>query len=340
MPLLSSFGSLTIAGAIKNLSKIPVSSIYIQDIYPVTGFLPITSISGAGWTGNISWSPAVSKVFQEGVSYSATISISEKDGYTTSGMSAGSISVKNSTSTYTLLNPISVVAQFPVTIASTLIDAYPYIPDSIAPSIGSGATTSISGAGWTGNISWSPAVSGVFLSNISYTASVVCTANAGYSFAKIVENSIRSSGNGIISVTNTAGSMESLTMEAQYSAQSSTPPIFTSAGGDYPTVTISNSMGSTTYSVNYGSTDIGDHAESESLQVSYGKYPGYWHLMTASEAALLSSVPAASQLFQFYCFVGPKNKDGFYNLYRPSTKTVLYNTGGFTWFPYVFTHSN
>jgi len=85
----------------------PVTIAAIEGItIPVTGNIPVKTITGnTQYTGTVTWSPAVSEIFEHNIQYTATITLTEKNGYTLQGVMAnffkvaGAISVNNDTNT-------------------------------------------------------------------------------------------------------------------------------------------------------------------------------------------------------------------------------------------------
>ncbi len=93
------FSGTTVTGTANLYSGLPVaaSAINISEISgvtaPVTGETPVSSISDTDqYTASISWSPNGS-VFAAGTIYTATITLTPKDGYTLSGVGEGFFSV-------------------------------------------------------------------------------------------------------------------------------------------------------------------------------------------------------------------------------------------------------
>jgi len=91
-------------------------------IAPVTGATPVTSIDDTQYTGTVTWSPAVSPggTFAASTTYSATVTLTAKSGFTLNGLAAGSLSVSGASTVITpnAANSGVIVVGFPATAAN------------------------------------------------------------------------------------------------------------------------------------------------------------------------------------------------------------------------------
>jgi len=81
---------------------------------PVRGATPVTSVSGTGYTGTVTWSPSVSGTFAGGVTYTATLTLTPTTGYSLTGVAANFFTVSGATATNSA-NTGLVSAVFPAT---------------------------------------------------------------------------------------------------------------------------------------------------------------------------------------------------------------------------------
>lgn len=83
---------------------------------PVTGQTMPSSMSGAGYTGTITWSPTTSdNKFHANVSYAASISLTPSTGYDLNGISANTFTLSGSSSVSHLENSGQITVNYPVT---------------------------------------------------------------------------------------------------------------------------------------------------------------------------------------------------------------------------------
>ena len=183
----------TIQGIIKlgSVDNVPTPGSVISGIVaPVIGQTPVTTpINTAQYTGTISWSP-IHSPFRAGTVYSATITLTAKEGYTLTGVPANFFTVSGATAT-NAANSGVITATFPATPSVVNLAA---IPGIVAPVTGSTpVTTSINAAQYTGTVTWSPTHS-PFRSNTVYTATITLTAKTGYILAGVPANFFTVSG--------------------------------------------------------------------------------------------------------------------------------------------------
>jgi len=155
---------------------------------PVTGQTPITSITeNAQYTGTVTWSPTVSGTFIFYTQYTATITLTIKTGYTLQGVAANFFTVPGADSVTSSANSGVITAVFPSTakavVNMAVIQGVTIPTESITP-----VTVIMENAQYTGTVSWSPAVSGTFVLNTRYTATITLTAKTGYTLQGVAAN--------------------------------------------------------------------------------------------------------------------------------------------------------
>jgi hypothetical protein len=165
-----------------NLAEIPGVTVPIKDQVPVTAITDTPQ-----YTGTIAWTPAVAEggTFATDTAYTATITLTAKEGFTFTGVAEDFFTVTGATAT----NPADsgvVTAVFPKTAAegedSTVTESA--IVGVTAPA---GGTTPVSAitAGTqiaSGTVAWSPAVTGTFEYATISTATIELTDAEGFTF--------------------------------------------------------------------------------------------------------------------------------------------------------------
>ena len=187
---------------------------------PVRDAAPVTSVSGTGYTGTVTWSPAVSGTFAPNTAYTATVTLSPATGYTVTGATANYFTVAGATATQAA-NSGMVSAVFPAT-QNQLIGAA--ISGVTAPVRGAAPVSSVSGVGYTGTVTWSPAVSSTFEGGTAYTATVTLTAATGYTVTGVTANHFTVTG---ATATNAANSG---VVSAVFPSTEASPGFFTVNG--------------------------------------------------------------------------------------------------------------
>ena len=157
---------------------------------PLGGATPVTSLSGTGYTGTVTWSPAVSGTFAYNTAYTATVTLTPATGYTVTGVTADYFTVSGATASNSADSGV-VSAVFPSTLNRVISAA---ISGVTAPVNGATPVTSVSGTGYTGTVAWSPAVSGNFASGTIYTATVTLTPATGYTVTGVTADYFTVSG--------------------------------------------------------------------------------------------------------------------------------------------------
>ena len=173
---------------------------------PAYGETPVLSIDETSqYAGTVSWSPD-DNTFEPLTVYTATITLTAKDGHTFTGVAEDSFSVTGADYVANSVNSSVIIAVFPAT-----GDTPPEVVDisefSLLTPPAFGSHQSPAGyfnSQYYGSVTWSPDVSGFFDSEIVYTATITLTANSGYTFAGVPENFFTVPG--AASVTNSADS--------------------------------------------------------------------------------------------------------------------------------------
>lgn len=109
------------AAAVINLSAIPGLTA------PVTGATPVTTTTDtAQYTGTVSWSPVVSDMFVSMTTYTATVTLTAKAGFTLTGVTTDFFNIEGTTNDTNPANSGVVTAVFPATTANLLaVTDYP-----------------------------------------------------------------------------------------------------------------------------------------------------------------------------------------------------------------------
>jgi hypothetical protein len=170
---------------------------------PVTGATPVSTLADtAEYTATIGWSPAVDGTFAGAISYTATITLTPKSGYTLDGVSENFFTVAGATSTSNAAGSGVVTAVFPATAAVPIGTAA--IAGVTAPVTGATPVSSLADTSeYTATIGWSP-TAGTFAGAVSYTATITLTPKSGYTLDGVSENFFTVAG--ATSTSNAAGS--------------------------------------------------------------------------------------------------------------------------------------
>jgi len=174
---------------------------------PVAGATPVATVTeAAGYTGTVSWTPAIAAggKFDPVTPYTATITLTAKTGYTLYGVGVDSLTVANATAN-NAVNSGVVTAVFPATgtlpidiaaIAGVTVPVYNGLP----------AAAITDTAQYTGTVTWAPAIAagGKFAALTAYTATITLTPMAGYTLTGVATNFFSVAG--ATTTTYTAGS--------------------------------------------------------------------------------------------------------------------------------------
>jgi hypothetical protein len=204
---------------------------------PATGETPDAAIGAATeYTGTIAWSPEIAEggTFAAGESYTATVTLAAKDGYTFNGVEENVFTYDGTADTLpSVTNPAGTGTTIVVTVVfeATLDPDNPTVVNAVtltdlfdAPVTGETPDAAIGTATqYTGTIVWNPAIAegGTFAAGTSYTATVTLEPKPGYTFAGIAE---QAAGNstfiyaGAQSVANTVGTATGITVTIVFGA--------------------------------------------------------------------------------------------------------------------------
>ena len=169
---------------------------------PKTGSTPVSAISSTSqYTGTVTWNPNHSK-FAANTSYTATIVLTPKPGYTLYGVTANYFTVSGSVSTSNAAESGVVTAVFPATVIIPV--SIPAIQGIKTPVPGVKPITAITATNqYTGTVAWSPSDT-YFVKGTQYTATITLTANLDYTFNSVPANYFTVAGTA--STANSAGS--------------------------------------------------------------------------------------------------------------------------------------
>lgn len=168
---------------------------------PVAGEYPVYGIEGKQFTGEIIWKPKLNdSKFGPQTTYTATITLTPKVGYTLDGVATNFFTVEGATTVSNAANSGVVTAVFPKT--GTAVVWNPFITVS-TPATGYTPNSTVDNPNYTGKVVWSPEAS-TFAASTVYTATVTLTPKEGFTFDGIPENFFYCYG--ATSVTNAANS--------------------------------------------------------------------------------------------------------------------------------------
>ncbi|WP_231637817.1 S-layer homology domain-containing protein [Paenibacillus sp. FSL R5-0912] len=169
-------------------AAIPITTAAIAGVtVPVAGEAPTASIADtAEYTAAIDWTPADAS-FGEGTAYTATITITPKQGYTLTGVPAYFFTVPGANTTNTADSGV-VTAAFPAT-AIVPVTAIPIkaaeIAGVTAPLTGATPVTMVTySSEYSAAVSWSPATT-LFAPETAYTATITITPKPGYTLTGV-----------------------------------------------------------------------------------------------------------------------------------------------------------
>ena len=207
--------------------------------FPATGKTPIKTItSTTQYTGDVSWKDAAGNsftgAFAGGQSYTATITLKVKDGYTVQGVTANSFTVEGAKSVTNLANSGVITVTFPATLTPVTIKA---ISGVTAPVVTETPVRTITPTDqYTGEISWKTdggiPLTGAFDGGKTYIATITLTLKEGYTLTGVAANFFTVAG--ARPVTNTASSgLNSGVINATFPA-TLTPVTIKDIKGIYP----------------------------------------------------------------------------------------------------------
>ncbi|MCL2139815.1 MAG: C10 family peptidase, partial [Treponema sp.] len=161
---------------------------------PASGATPVTAITETSqYTGTVSWSPAIPPggTFGYGTTYTATVALKHKQGFTLIGVPANFFKVEGATPVSNAANSGIVSAVFPVTETSVNITAIQGITPPVAGAVPSSTITETSQ--YTGTMYWSPQHA-LFQDNKQYAAVITLTPKPGYTLEGVPPNSFTVAG--------------------------------------------------------------------------------------------------------------------------------------------------
>jgi len=195
-------------GTLEN--PVPISLAAISGVtVPVTGTAPkIAIIETAQYSGDILWTPGVTLYFAAATIYTATISLSPKNGFTVQGVAADFFTVAGA-SVSNAADSALVIAIFPSTggTANNPVQVgIAYISGVTAPVTGGVPVTVINeNPQYSGTVQWEPAVSGIFAVSTVYKAKITLTTKTGYTLRGVAADYFKVAG---ATTTNAADSGE------------------------------------------------------------------------------------------------------------------------------------
>ena len=191
--------SLDISPVVINIAAIPGVTA------PVAGATPVTAITEtAQYTGAVTWS-GNPVTFAYNTTYTATITLTAKPGFTLTGVGANFFTVVGATTVSNPANSGVITATFPATgVIPPVVINIAAIPGVTAPVAGATPVTVIpETAQYTGAVTWSgnPVT---FAYNTTYTATITLTAKPGFTLTGVGANFFTVAG--AITVSNSANS--------------------------------------------------------------------------------------------------------------------------------------
>ena len=161
---------------------------------PVAGATPVDSVTAtAEYTGTVTWSPTASPTFAHGMTYTATITLAPKSGFTLTGITADTFTVAGATSVHNSVDSGVITAIFPATSLTTVGNFA--IAGVTAPVAGATPVSTITETPeYTGTVTWSPAASPTFSYSQVYTATITLAAKSGYTFGGVAADTFTVTG--------------------------------------------------------------------------------------------------------------------------------------------------
>ena len=107
---------------------------------PVEGQAPVLTLSNVQYTGAVTWLPAVTDAFTQGTTYTATIALTAKTGYTFNGVDANAFTVTGATgatSAAGTTDTMEITATFPATPSSVPEKIITFTADEVKATNGS-----------------------------------------------------------------------------------------------------------------------------------------------------------------------------------------------------------
>ena len=201
---------------------------------PVAGETPATTISETDqYTGTITWSPS-DATFQAGETYTATITLTPKSGYTLFGVAANSFTVADANSVTHAVDSGVITATFSGTATTITTMAIGGVTPPVA---GETPATTISETDqYTGTITWSPS-DATFQAGETYTATITLTPKSGYTLFGVAANSFT-----VADANSATHAVDSGVITATFPTLASLPSVL---GGTFSPVAVTASAGAT-----------------------------------------------------------------------------------------------
>ncbi|MCL2761707.1 MAG: hypothetical protein FWD36_00675 [Treponema sp.] len=206
----------------KEVEGITINPLTPIDITAITGVtppefegIPKTAIDETEqFTGTVTWSPTVIDTFAADTVYTATITLTAKDGFTTEGLAADFFTVAGATPVTYNADRGRITAVFPATgsVPPTPIDIFA-IAGVTPPVLGATPVTTVTETlQYTGSVQWAPNPlvpdpSGTFAAATTYIATIRLTALPGFTLNGVAANSFTVAGTAV-PATNDANSGE------------------------------------------------------------------------------------------------------------------------------------
>ncbi|MEG0492658.1 MAG: SH3 domain-containing protein, partial [Clostridia bacterium] len=170
---------------------------------PKNGDKPVSAITeSTQFTGAVSWLPA-DATFQPGKTYTATVGLNAKNGYTFTGVAQNAFKVEGAPANVQVTNAVNkgtVTVVFPTT--GELPISNPAIGGVTVPVANAAPVTAVTATSeYTGTVSWSPS-DAVFKPETEYTATITLKPQSGYTVAGIRQDWFTVAGAAATNATN------------------------------------------------------------------------------------------------------------------------------------------
>lgn len=201
-----------------------------------------TAIDTAQYTGTIAWYESdkitlAPTKFEAGKEYTAKVSLTEKLGFTVSGLAPFCFSYTGALQVANLPNSGEVEIDFAATEAEPVsnLNLTSYVPAPVVDNLT--VTTNIDNAQYTGSIAWfesdgvTPFI-GTYANNTVYKARITLTPKAGYTLTGVTANSFTNTNAATVTNAENSGTVW-MTFAKTPAATDTTPPVFAT---NYPLV--------------------------------------------------------------------------------------------------------
>ena len=215
--LVMTIGATTTATAI--------DSVDVTVPQPVTGESTVwpTLASGSNfWVSGFAWTPS-DNPFAGGTEYTVSVTLTASTGYTFEGLTSATIDGNAATITSNTGGAVTLSYQFQATAAVATPITSAAVTGITAPATGNtpgGSDPSPSGSYTPGAVTWSPS-DNPFAAGTVYTATVMLTAESGYTFTGLAAANATIDGNPATIVSNTG---DTVTLSYEFPATAALPP--------------------------------------------------------------------------------------------------------------------